>query len=296
VYRIDRCEACCLSSTTTRHPSPVQVQTPTQQECHGRVACPLRHHGALLVHLLVLFPDARASEQLVAVLLELVEKYKECLATRRALRETALKRAEAAARPVAPQRARVVAPEFPYSGQYLHMDKFPSREELFYKPDDLNSNLVSRPYPSVELYLETMYRLLREETFGPLRGVWVAFHGYVCCLRLPAVACDNKTQYLSSCASPEGIQGLQHGAGHSSVKLRVFHNVTVQSVIPSNRGLVHVLGLDMNDKRVARINWKQTRLLMKGSLLALVSEADGFREQQVLFADCCEVTDELPAF
>jgi hypothetical protein len=68
-----------------------------------------------------------------------------------------------------PPRADREEQLFEYTGAYIDQPMFPTREELLNKPDDLNGNIVSKPYPSVEVYLETMYRLLREDMFGPLR-------------------------------------------------------------------------------------------------------------------------------
>ena len=67
----------------------------------------------------------------------------------------------------------------------------------------------------------------------------------------------------------DGIVGMQSASrrGAGGVRLRVFHNVTVKSVVPTRNGLVHVLQLDLTDPRIARINWTQTRMLMRGSLL-----------------------------
>jgi hypothetical protein len=56
-----------------------------------------------------------------------------------------------------------------YTGLFLDLPELPTRVELFTAPLGLNPHLRSRPYPSLDLYVETTYRLLREDMFGPMR-------------------------------------------------------------------------------------------------------------------------------
>jgi hypothetical protein len=144
-----------------------------------------------------------------------------------------------------------------YDGSFVHLPVFPTDAELSNPPGYLNPHRITEPYNSVPQYIETIYRLLREDCFGPLRdGIHELARERELAQRLGA--------------------GAAAAAGRrTSAQLRVYRNVEVMSCLPGDRGIVHVLRLDLNDPRMKRTNWKACRALMYGSLLAATADDAG---------------------
>jgi hypothetical protein len=61
------------------------------------------------------------------------------------------------------------------------------------------------------------------------------------------------------------MQAQRDARSQPRSRVRFFTGVTVKGVVTSQRGVLHELALDFNSPATARINWKQSRLLMQVS-------------------------------
>jgi hypothetical protein len=99
--------------------------------------------------------------------------------------------------------------------------------------------LIKNAYPSFDDYLDTHFRLLREDFIDPLRN---------------------------------GISSYRQGNLDWKGDIRIYNKVYIGDLVCTRSGVVHQVLLDMN--KLKRINWEKTKRLLTGGLVCL--SKDGF--------------------
>ncbi|XP_033009836.1 LOW QUALITY PROTEIN: NFX1-type zinc finger-containing protein 1 [Lacerta agilis] len=126
-------------------------------------------------------------------------------------------------------------------GEYRAMSIYPTYEEVIHgqKPF-LRPNLISQPYESPAVYLDTHFRLLREDFVRPLR--------------------EGILQFLQSLEDA--------GPGRRRFDdIRVYLNARVLAPLCSRTGIDYKVHFD--SKRLGAIRWENSKRLLYGSLVCL---------------------------
>jgi len=131
---------------------------------------------------------------------------------------------------------------------FRHMPVFPSADEILSSadgPSELRPNIVDGHYDSALQYLDTHFRLLREDCLAPLRG--------------------GVRAYLSGEASPD---------------VRVYPSCQLVGLHCGRDGVFYRVSFKLPPG--TSVSWERSKRLMYGSLLLL--SADGFQGSSLLWA------------
>ncbi|RIA83764.1 P-loop containing nucleoside triphosphate hydrolase protein [Glomus cerebriforme] len=117
----------------------------------------------------------------------------------------------------------------------------PTEEEMLAPPPkDLPINIIDEPYDSHEEYLETHYKLLREDCISPLR---------------------------------EGIRLLQTQPEELNSNLRIYEKINLVGISLASMGIVHRISFMI--KHSERVHWATNKRLLPGTLV--VFSKDNFK-------------------
>ena len=149
------------------------------------------------------------------------------------------------------------APEVPTANELM------DQNEPWTKVDDqgavlMNGNMLDGPWPSVKVYLEAHYGMLREEAVLPLRQAisWVRAHP----------------------SSPEDSTG---GSSSSTSGIGIYTKVRFTTVTFSTRGLGIRIVISLS-KVGKKIRWNQSKRLIAGSLVVLTPTKDMFKTKCIV--------------
>ncbi|RJE24061.1 Helicase [Aspergillus sclerotialis] len=138
-------------------------------------------------------------------------------------------------------------PEIPSTDEV--MGSGPSRETDDGTAASLPKNKISGPWPSKEKYLETLYRLLREDAVAPLRNAVADFRSY---------------PYMDD-----------------SPSVNIYENVHIIGITYSQRGVA--FRIRFSTRRAGKnIIWDYSNRLKSGSIVALSPEEDYFKKKCVV--------------
>ncbi|CAG8438249.1 2741_t:CDS:10 [Acaulospora morrowiae] len=133
----------------------------------------------------------------------------------------------------------VEIPKPPKKG-FRKLPTMPTREELLSeRPENIPVNKIDEPYESIEEYLETHYRLLRED--------------FICSLR-------------------EGIKLHREPKKDDDARtdLRVYENVNLVGVTFASMGVVHRISFRTQNHE--RVKWSMSKRLIPGTLIVLTND------------------------
>ena len=138
----------------------------------------------------------------------------------------------------------------------------------------LRQNLTNEAYKSVHVYLDTQFRLLREDFLGPLRdGVQ----------KLRAIVSDTQLNgRLNNMSSKELRKELTKRISRIE-SLSAYFGCSIETCIPTDHGMVYQVRLSPD--KTKSINWDASKKLLFGSLICM---SDDYFEKRCLIGSICE--------
>ena len=143
---------------------------------------------------------------------------------------------------------------------FRKLSVFPNREDIFKKRKPfLRENVIKKPFPSVDQYLDIHFRLLKEDSLAGLRNG---------CRHLEK---RYKQQQYSKAAVDKSSNARQQN------DVIVYSDVVIdEQVIAKNRqgntkGIVFNIEFNSKHPSIKRVNWARSKRLMYGSLVCLIS-------------------------
>ncbi|CAG8649688.1 13822_t:CDS:10 [Funneliformis caledonium] len=132
--------------------------------------------------------------------------------------------------PILPNLFEIVKPE---KKGFRAIPIIPTEKEILApQPEDIPINRIDKPYDSMDEYLETHYKLLREDCLRPLR---------------------------------KGIQFFRTKPEENNRDLRVYVKVNLVGVTFAKIGVVHRISFRTKD--FERVNWSTSKRLLPGTLV-----------------------------
>ncbi|CAG8518315.1 8660_t:CDS:10 [Diversispora eburnea] len=114
-------------------------------------------------------------------------------------------------------------------------------------PGSIPINKIDTPYNSIEEYLETHYRLLREDCIRPLR--------------------EGIEEYINS---EDKLKDLEKPKDFRKPSLRIYENINLVRVTYANVGVVH--RISFRTQHGERIKWNTSKRLIPGTLVLFTKD------------------------
>ncbi|RIA82198.1 P-loop containing nucleoside triphosphate hydrolase protein [Glomus cerebriforme] len=133
---------------------------------------------------------------------------------------------------------RIILPklsEFPKPEKkgFREIEIVPTKKEILAPPpEDIPINRIDKPYESIEEYLKTHYKLLREDCLRPLR---------------------------------EGIRLLRTQPEEKNLNLRIYERIDLVRISFTSMGIVH--RISFITKHCERVHWTTSKRLLPGTLV-----------------------------
>ena len=122
---------------------------------------------------------------------------------------------------------------------FRELSIFPTADDLLMRKEFIPFNKVSGKYADVERYLDTHFRLLREDFMRPLR--------------------NGITQYLDVARKP--------GERHRLQNIRIYQDVHIIYPVCTSDGIAYRVSFDV--ARIHGVRWENTKRLIYGALVCL---------------------------
>ena len=143
---------------------------------------------------------------------------------------------------------------------FRKLSVFPNREDIFKKEKPfLRENIMKKPFPSVDQYLDIHFRLLKEDSVAGLRN-----------------GCrDLEKRYKQQQYSKAAVDKSSNARQQNDVIM--YSDVVInEPVIAKNRqgntkGIVFNIEFNSKHPSIKRVNWARSKRLMYGSLVCLIS-------------------------
>jgi hypothetical protein len=146
---------------------------------------------------------------------------------------------------------------------FRKLSVFPTAEDMFKKGKPfLRENIVKKPFPSVDQYLDIHFRLLKEDSLAGLRkGIQ-----------------DLQKNYRHQQYGQTAIEKSKLGHDRPQHDVIVYNNVTIkEQVLPTKRqvgikGIIYNVEFNSKHASIKHVNWKRSKRLLFGSLVCLISD------------------------